>query len=123
MGAGMGVAMEECPAEERRSHERVLLPLTSGAVSAMLPAVDGGRHYSSVWNLSLGGACLLLPRGGGDELVAEGVGAFSDADGCGSEIGFRVVWVEGMGRSHFVGVAFATVPLPAHTILESFLTR
>ena len=114
---------EPAVVDERRAYERVLMPLTNGAVAAMLPSASGRRVYSSVWNLSLGGACLLLPRGGGDDLVAEGLGVFSDGDGNSNDLAFRVIWVESLGLSYFVGVAFEAVPLPPATILESFVTR
>ncbi len=113
--------MPKKPAVERRQYPRELLPLTNGGVSAMLPATDGSLVYSNVWNLSRGGACLLLPRGGGDQLLAQAAVLFSDASGREVRLPVRVVWIENLGRSFFVGVAFEPSPLPAGTFLDDYL--
>jgi len=107
--------------QERRQFPRQLLPLTNGGVSAMLPATDGTLVYSNVWNLSRGGACLLLPRGGGDKLLAEGAVLFSDASGREVRLVARVVWIENLGRSFFVGIAFEPSPLATGTFLDDYL--
>jgi hypothetical protein len=113
--------MSKKVAVERRSHARELLPLTNGSVSARPPASDGVVVYSTVWNLSRGGACLLLPRGGGEQLLRQGDAVFTDALVREVSLLVRVVWIEDLGRSFFVGVAFDPSPLPMGTILDPFL--
>mgnify|MGYP006280868833 CR=1 FL=1 len=113
--------MPQKPAVERRQFPRELLPLTNGGVSVMLPATDGTLVYSNVWNLSRGGACLLLPRGGGDKLLAEAPVLFSDASGRETRLLVRVVWIENLGRSFFVGIAFEPSPLATGTFLDDYL--
>lgn len=113
--------MPQKPAVERRRYPRELLPLTNGGVSAMLPATDVTLVFCNVWNLSRGGACLLLPRGGGDRLLAEAPVLFGDASAREARLPLRVVWIEDLGRSFFVGVAFDAPPLPAGTFLDDYL--
>lgn len=108
-------------AVERRSYPRELLPLTNGGVSARPPAHAGFLVYSTVWNLSRGGACLLLPRGGGETLLSQGEAQFCDAMVRELSLVVRVVWIEDLGRSFFVGVAFDPSPLPMGTILDPYL--